>query len=146
MIRLILNDSHLQGALEEALASCRHRLFIATADVKDLHLPGEFALTDGRRRARGWSIISAFRELSDRGVEVRLLHSGIPTRPLLEELKRGIPGGLVMRRCIRVHAKAIIVDGRSMYLGSANLTGAGLGPRAHAAATSRPASGPTTSP
>jgi len=26
-----------------------------------------------------------------------------------------------------VHAKAVIIDGRTMYLGSANLTGAGLG-------------------
>ena len=32
-----------------------------------------------------------------------------------------------MRRCPRIHAKAVIVDGRRMYLGSANLTGAGLG-------------------
>ncbi len=32
-----------------------------------------------------------------------------------------------MRRCTRVHAKAVIADGRWMYLGSANLTGAGLG-------------------
>ena len=32
-----------------------------------------------------------------------------------------------MRRCPRVHVKAVIVDGLGMYLGSANLTGAGLG-------------------
>ena len=32
-----------------------------------------------------------------------------------------------MRRCVRVHLKAIIADGVWMYLGSANLTGAGLG-------------------
>jgi phosphatidylserine/phosphatidylglycerophosphate/cardiolipin synthase-like enzyme len=32
-----------------------------------------------------------------------------------------------MRRCCRVHAKAIVSDGQWMYLGSANLTGAGLG-------------------
>jgi phosphatidylserine/phosphatidylglycerophosphate/cardiolipin synthase-like enzyme len=32
-----------------------------------------------------------------------------------------------MRRCPRTHFKALIVDGRWMYIGSANLTGAGLG-------------------
>jgi phosphatidylserine/phosphatidylglycerophosphate/cardiolipin synthase-like enzyme len=32
-----------------------------------------------------------------------------------------------MRRCPRVHLKMIAVDGRSLYLGSANFTGAGLG-------------------
>ena len=32
-----------------------------------------------------------------------------------------------MRRCPRVHLKLIAVDGRALYLGSANFTGAGLG-------------------
>ncbi|HUS46481.1 MAG TPA: phospholipase D family protein [Phycisphaerae bacterium] len=119
MIELILNDEHLSGALAEALKVCRHRLFVATANVKDLHLP------DGAGGAR--SIVEAFAEISDRGVEIRLLHSGIPSGPLLERLKRGMPAGLTMRRCPRVHAKAVIADGVWMYLGSANLTGAGLG-------------------
>ena len=45
----------------------------------------------------------------------------------MARLKLGMPEGLTMRRCTRVHTKAIIVDGQWMYLGSANLTGAGLG-------------------
>lgn len=32
-----------------------------------------------------------------------------------------------MRRCPRTHFKAAVVDGQQVYLGSANLTGAGLG-------------------
>lgn len=123
MIRLILNDEHLAGALGEAIALCRHRLFIATADVKELHLP-----TPGARGRTGVrSILKVFDELSERGVEVRLLHSGVPSGPFLATLKRGVPGRLTMRRCVRLHAKAVIADGRWMYLGSANLTGAGLG-------------------
>ena len=35
-----------------------------------------------------------------------------------------------MRCCPRVHVKAVIADGRWRYLGSANLTGAGLGAKA----------------
>jgi len=105
--------------LSEALAGCRHRLFIATANVKDLHLPA------GRRSAR--SILDVFEELSERGVEIRLLHSGVPSGPFLGELKEHFPANLEMRRCPRVHAKTLIADGRLMYLGSANLTGAGLG-------------------
>ena len=35
--------------------------------------------------------------------------------------------GLKMRQCPRVHLKLIAVDGSSLYLGSANFTGAGLG-------------------
>ena len=34
-----------------------------------------------------------------------------------------------MKQCPRVHLKAVIVDGARLYLGSANLTGAGLGAR-----------------
>ena len=124
MLRLILNDDHLDSALGEAFGCCRHRLFIATADVKNLHLPGP-AGAAGRDRAR--SILAVFEELSDRGVEVRLLHGGVPSGPFLRELKDHFPAGLAMRRCPRVHVKAVIADGRGMYLGSANLTGAGLG-------------------
>src|SRR5262249_9150366 len=36
-------------------------------------------------------------------------------------------GSFEMRLCPRVHLKAVIVDGRFLYLGSANWTGAGLG-------------------
>jgi hypothetical protein len=129
MIRLVLNDEHLWGVLEEAFAGCRHRLFLATADVKDLHLPAP-----GGRRGRGASrtILDVFQELSDRGVEIHLLHGGVPSGPFLADLKRGQPGRLTMRRCARVHAKTVIADGRWMYLGSANLTGAGLGAKSAA--------------
>ena len=127
MIRLVLNDEHLASVLHEAIEDSRHRLFISTADVKDVHVPVPAARggRPGRRRAE--SILDIFRRLSDRGVEIRLLHSGVPSGPLLAELKAGVPANLIMRRCPRVHAKAVIVDGRRMYLGSANLTGAGLG-------------------
>jgi hypothetical protein len=119
--RLILNDDHFSDALSETLTNCKHRLFISTADVKELHVPSRTG-----RRAR--SILSVFDSLSKKHVEIRLLHSGIPSGPFLERIKEhGLPAGLRMRRCPRVHAKALIADGKLMYLGSANLTGAGLG-------------------
>jgi phosphatidylserine/phosphatidylglycerophosphate/cardiolipin synthase-like enzyme len=131
MLRLILNDEHLGGALEEALACCRRRLFIATADLKDVHVPAGRGI---QRRSSAFgaprgskSILELFEKLSKAGVEVRLLHGGVPSGPFLARLKRHVPEGLTMRRCPRVHAKAIIADGKWMYLGSANLTGAGLG-------------------
>ena len=128
MIRLVLNDEHLWGVLEEAFAACRHRLFLATADVKDLHLPSPAGRRGGRgARRSSRSILDVFQELSDRGVEIHLLHGGVPSGPFLADLKRGRPANLTMRRCARMHAKAVIADGRWMYLGSANLTGAGLG-------------------
>jgi phosphatidylserine/phosphatidylglycerophosphate/cardiolipin synthase-like enzyme len=38
-----------------------------------------------------------------------------------------VNGGLELRQCPRNHLKLVIVDGRQVYLGSANWTGAGLG-------------------
>jgi len=119
MLELILNEDHLTGVLTEALTSCRHRLFIATADVKDVHIP------DGHGDAR--SILQVFDDVSGRDIDIRLLHGGVPSGPFLHRLKDHVPARLTMRRCPRVHVKAVIVDGRRMYLGSANLTGAGLG-------------------
>lgn len=121
MLEVILNESHLAGALVAALDRCRHRLFIATADVKDLHVPRP----DRRRRAR--SILDLFGELSGRQIDISLLHGGVPSGPFLARLKENRPPALTMRRCPRAHAKAIIADGTWMYVGSANLTGAGLG-------------------
>jgi phosphatidylserine/phosphatidylglycerophosphate/cardiolipin synthase-like enzyme len=116
---IVMNAEHLAGALRRALDECRGRLFIATADVKDVHLPAP--------AGRATSIVSMFRDLGRRGVRIQLLHGGVPSGPFLEELKAGVPPTLTMRRCPRMHAKVIIVDGVRMYLGSANLTGAGLG-------------------
>ena len=80
-----------------------------------------------RRSRRAISIVQVFRKLAARGVEIRLLHSGVPSAPALAELKRELPERITIRRCPRVHAKLVIVDCQWMYLGSANLTGAGLG-------------------
>lgn len=122
MIKLLLNYD-LHRVLGLAIASAKHRLFIATADLKNVQLP--LASRAGHRPAR--SILSLLNDLGRRGVEVRVLHSGIPSGPFLHELKRFGADHLDLRRCPRVHAKAVIIDGRMMYLGSANLTGAGLG-------------------
>jgi len=127
MLKLILNEEHLSGVLAEALSLCRHRLFIATADVKNLHLRLEPAGGAGPARPRARSILEIFGDLCERGIEIRLLHSGVPSGPFLATLKDHKPRGLTMRRCPRAHLKACIVDGKYMYLGSANLTGAGLG-------------------
>jgi len=120
MIQCVLNRDHLTDALGEALMRCRHRLFIATADLKNLHVP-----TPAGTGAE--SILAVFEALCERSIEIRLLHSGVPSGPFLAELKTRFPRTLRMRRCPRAHVKAVIADGRWMYLGSANLTGAGLG-------------------
>ena len=60
----------------------------------------------------------------------RSVYAGVPSSAALLELKKDLPANMIIRRCPRLHAKAVIIDARAMYLGSANLTGAGLGAKA----------------
>ncbi len=108
-------------------------VWIATANVKELMVEDNRARPGRRRsmkRSEYVSILARLDELAKRGVELRLLHAELPSRPFRAEIAqhpRLLRGGLALRRCPRVHMKAVIVDGSLLYLGSANWTGAGLG-------------------
>ena len=127
--RLVADAEHypyvVQGMMEKAKVS----LWIATANLKEMMVEAPIGSV-ARARGRYMSILDAFDGLSQRGVDLRLLHGGLPSRAFRTELRRHaglVRGGLKMRRCPRVHLKLIAVDGRRLYLGSANFTGAGLG-------------------
>ena len=121
------------GAIREAHTS----VWIATANVKELLIEDARARPGRRRSMRRRSgsyvsVLAILEELAGRGVELRLLHAELPSRPFRAELARhprllAAVGGLALRRCPRVHLKTVIVDGGLMYLGSANWTSAGLG-------------------
>ncbi len=127
-VELVADSAHydtLVGAMRSASVS----LWIGTANVKELRVE---APVGTRARARGQyiSLLDVLSELAKRGVELRILHAGVPSRAFRAELARQpslLRGGLSMRRCPRVHLKVVVIDGRLLYLGSANLTGAGLG-------------------
>ena len=161
-VELIADHQHLRRVVQEGMLRAGVSLEVATADFKAMLVPpGTQAHAGGRdgaggRRGPGGrgrnrssrfassapSIIEHFRTLADRGVEVRVLHAGVPSGPALQQLKTpqgpvarsmddagrmAARGGVTVRRCPRLHAKAVVVDAEWMYLGSANLTGAGLG-------------------
>lgn len=147
---LVLNEEHFARVIRDGMASARVSLDIMTADFKAMLIP----LSKTRSRGKAHSVVHLFRRLAERGVELRILHAGTPSGPALVELKKALlppkPGrrkkssaltilnedgqvrlaNLTIRRCPRLHAKAVIIDARAMYLGSANLTGAGLGAKA----------------
>jgi len=105
----------------DKLARARESVLIATANVKDMQV---------ERGGRFGSVLGLFAELAERGVELRLLHAELPSRPFrasFEKRRRLTAGGLALKICPRVHFKAVVVDGAWTYFGSANLTGAGLG-------------------
>lgn len=125
-LSLVSGRGHYETVID-AVAGARTSVWIATANLKELMVE-----TGGARKKRYRSVFSIFTSLAARGVELRILHAGIPSRAFRAELdKRGElgGGGLELRACARTHFKAVIVDGRFLYLGSANWTGAGLGAR-----------------
>jgi phosphatidylserine/phosphatidylglycerophosphate/cardiolipin synthase-like enzyme len=128
-LSFIVDRAHYDEVILGAVARARVSVWIGTANLKELHLE---ATPGTRARARGGyvSILQTFEGLAEQGVELRILHGALPSRPFREELARRrslAKGKLAMRRCPRVHLKLIAVDGRALYLGSANFTGAGLG-------------------
>lgn len=128
-ITLIQGRAHYDEVVMGAIARARVSVWIATANVKGVRVEAPLG---SRARARGAyvSLLSVLDGLASRGVELRLLHAGVPSRAFQQDLGREprlAKGALAMRRCPRVHLKMIAVDGAWLYLGSANLTGAGLG-------------------
>jgi phosphatidylserine/phosphatidylglycerophosphate/cardiolipin synthase-like enzyme len=110
------------------LRSANHSVWIATANLKELLIEGP--RRSARSRDRFASVLELFDELAARGVELRLLHAGMPSRAFrakFDTLPRLVQGGLELRQCPRVHFKTVVIDGQFCYLGSANWTGAGLG-------------------
>jgi phosphatidylserine/phosphatidylglycerophosphate/cardiolipin synthase-like enzyme len=121
---LLTGRALYEEVIREGLLRARDSVWIATANVKEL-----FVERHGLGRRFG-SILGAFDDLAARGVDLRLLHAELPSRRFraaFDRRPRLVEGGLKMKQCPRVHMKAIVVDGARLYLGSANLTGAGLG-------------------
>jgi phosphatidylserine/phosphatidylglycerophosphate/cardiolipin synthase-like enzyme len=127
---LLIHDDHYPAVIERVLAA-EHSVWIASANLKELMID-DAALVPGRRRgrARFRSVLAAFAQLAERGVELRILHAAPPSRIFRRDFdrqKRLVSGGLELRLCPRNHLKLVIVDGQHLYFGSANWTGAGLG-------------------
>lgn len=104
-----------------ALAHARESVWIATANVKAMYV---------EQGGRFVPVLEVLDTLAARGVALRLLHAELPSGPFREEFDRRsrlVKGGLKLKVCPRVHFKTVLVDGAWAYLGSANLTGAGLG-------------------
>jgi len=118
---LLANAELYREVVLRRLARARESVWIATANVKEM-------LIDTGSGFR--SVVELFDELRQRRVELRLLHAELPSRPFRAAFDRKsalVRGGLELKICPRVHFKAVLVDGAWVYLGSANLTGAGLG-------------------
>ena len=129
-LELLVAGDHYPAVIDR-VAGAQRSVWIATANLREL-MVDDTRLVPGRRRGRTSyrSVLALFGELSSRGVELRLLHAAPPTPVFVRDFDRQpalVAGGLELRLCPRNHLKLVIVDGRHLYFGSANWSGAGLG-------------------
>jgi phosphatidylserine/phosphatidylglycerophosphate/cardiolipin synthase-like enzyme len=130
--RLVAGRGHYDTVIRAVMEAARS-IWIATANLKELMVEDHRAAPGRARNPRRRpyrSVLSVFDDLAQRGVEIRILHAGPPSRAFREEMDRHprlFQGGMELRHCPRLHFKAVVVDGAFLYLGSANWTGAGLG-------------------
>lgn len=125
--QIIANEQHFEQVVLKGMLKASVSLDISTADFKAMLVP-EVSMGSGYSRSRkAPSIVQHFIKLAKKGVEIRIMHAGVPSSAALRELKGKLPANMIIRRCPRLHAKTVVVDSCAMYLGSANLTGAGLG-------------------
>ena len=111
----IQNEQHYKEVLEK-VRKVKSTLWIGTADIKDLYL--------GKQ-----PFLEVLAELLKRGVNVRLIHAKEPGPIFREEFDKHpiLFKNLERVLCPRVHFKMMIFDFKEAYIGSANLTGAGIG-------------------
>ncbi len=113
------NSTHYKEVLSRVL-SVKHLLWIGTADIKDLYVEV------GKEKKPFLALIA---QLIRRGVEVRLIHAKEPGPNFREDFDKYpvLYDRLERVLCPRVHFKMLVFDGKEVYVGSANLTGAGIG-------------------
>ena len=95
----------------------------------------ELALSAEREKGRAKlkkPFLALIAQLIQRGVEVRLIHAKEPGPNFREDFDKYPVLYDRMERvlCPRVHFKMLVFDGKEVYVGSANLTGAGIGMKA----------------
>lgn len=115
----IANEDHYDKVIDK-IKNCKKTLWIGTADIKDLYVK------DGRGTKPLLEVLS---DLAKRGVEIRLIHAKEPGPAFRQDFDKypALIDGMERVLCPRVHFKIIIFDLKTAYVGSANLTGAGLG-------------------
>ena len=117
--RYIRDEAHYTDVLLRA-REVEKTLWIGTSDLKDVFV---------MRGQKARPFLGEIADLIKRGVNVRLIHAKEPGPNFRRDFDRypALVKGLGRVLCPRVHFKLLIFDLREAYIGSANLTGAGIG-------------------
>lgn len=120
MLKFIENQEHYTEVIEKSLR-VKRSLWVGTADIKDLYIK---SATGGAK-----PYLSGLEMLIRQRVEVRLLFAKEPGQNFKNDFDKYslLIKYLETAICPRVHFKIFVFDFEEVYIGSANLTGAGLG-------------------
>lgn len=123
MTELLLNEAAYHRVIQNEIPQAKRFVWIATADLKDLHVEAT--------KGKYVPFVKVLAGLVSEGVGVRLIHAKEPGPRFRKDFDR-FPelihsDNFERVLCPRMHAKLFIIDGRKAYVGSANMTGAGIG-------------------
>ena len=120
MTTYIADTNHYSEVISR-IPKVKRLLWITTADLKDLYVE--------KKSGALVPLLQILKDLVKKGVEVRLIHAKEPGTAFREDFDKypALWGGMERRLCPRVHMKIIVMDSNLVYVGSANLTGAGMG-------------------
>ena len=113
MTKYIADEDHFKEIIT-LVPKIKRSIWIGTADIKDLYVEDR-------------PFLGILADLIKKGKEVRLIHAKEPGPNFREDFDQYpvLFTGLERALCPRVHFKIIVFD--VAYIGSANLTGAGIG-------------------
>ncbi|HOZ30956.1 MAG TPA: phospholipase D-like domain-containing protein [Bacteroidales bacterium] len=119
LTKYIKNEEHYDNVLG-LISKVESSLWIGTADIKDLYV---------KQGSQVIPLLAVIAKQVERGISVRLIHAKEPGQNFRDDFDKYPVLWKNMERmlCPRVHFKLIIFDNKIAYIGSANLTGAGLG-------------------
>ena len=122
MLNYISNSGHYNEVLSRVI-HVKQSLWIGTADIKDLYI---------EEKGKAVPFLAVLAKLIKKGVAVRLIHAKEPGPAFREDFDKypALYDGLERILCPRVHFKMMVFDSKEAYIGSANLTGAGIGMKA----------------
>lgn len=120
MTTYIADSAHYSEVIARMMKA-RRLLWIATADLKDLYVK--------KSEKTVVPLLQILNDLVKQGVEVRLIHAKESGQAFREDFDKypALWSKMERRLCPRVHMKMVVMDSELVYIGSANLTGAGMG-------------------
>ena len=122
----LISDREHYEFLIGNIRKAKRSVLISTANVK------RFSIGETEAKASSESFLDILDSLANSGVDIRIICSS-PSRGFLEEMEghedlMNDPH-FTFKTCRRCHMKMVIIDSEIIYIGSANITAAGMGPR-----------------